>query len=74
MNQPMIQLKSEYLIILIQINQKMSKHHLMNLMVIKILRSKNLKRQIHHLAEMSALIFNILFNLSKNLPQKWTLL
>ena len=26
---------------------------------------KNLKRQIHHLAEMSALIFNILFNLSR---------
>ncbi len=35
---------------------------------------KNLKRQIHHLAEMNVLTFNTLSNLSKNLLLKWVLL
>ncbi len=44
-------------------------------MVIKILRSKNLKTtDTPPSRDERALIFNILFNLSKNLPQKWTLL
>ena len=67
MNQPMIQLKLAHLITPIQINLKMSKHHLMNNMEVKILILKNLKQQLYHLKEMNVLTFNILSNLFKKL-------